>query len=79
MINQSDLRSKMVGRFWLTLRQFEVAYLASQGWTNKQIAVALSITEKTVKFHMGDVLRKCEINSRVDLVHIVHNLSKEAK
>lgn len=52
----------------LTDREKSVAELAAQGKTNKEIARDLSITERTVKAHLGSVFEKCQIRDRLQLV-----------
>ncbi len=51
----------------LTRREFEVAQLAAQGHTNRQIAEALVITEKTAANHLQHSLDKLDLRSRTQL------------
>lgn len=51
----------------LTPREREVARLAAQGLTNRQIAEALVITEKTAANHLQRVLDKLDLHSRAQL------------
>jgi DNA-binding NarL/FixJ family response regulator len=55
----------------LTAREKEVARQASKGVTNRQIAEALGITERTVKEHMGSVFRKLGVRDRMQLMLLV--------
>lgn len=48
----------------LTDREVEVIKHLAQGRSNKEIALALDIAEKTVKAHVGSILSKLGINSR---------------
>jgi len=48
----------------LTKRETEVLRALARGLSNKEIAVALFITEKTVKTHVSNVLRKLGVPSR---------------
>jgi len=50
----------------LTEREKEVADLLLQGKGNKQIALALSITESTVEFHLNNIYAKLGVNSRTE-------------
>jgi DNA-binding NarL/FixJ family response regulator len=52
----------------LSVREVEVLDCVSQGMSNKEIADALYITEQTVKNHMTSVLRKLDVNDRVQAV-----------
>jgi len=52
----------------LTARELEVIQLMAQGLANKQIALALSISEHTVKFHLSSLYAKLGISSRTEAV-----------
>ena len=64
------------GEDGLTEREHEVVRLAADGYTNAQIARALSITEHTVKGHVAKILRKLGLDNRVQLTAyaIAHDL-----
>ena len=51
----------------LTNRQYEVATLVAAGFTNRQIADALAITEGTVKDHVHAILKKTDLESRAEV------------
>lgn len=55
----------------LTPRQREIARLVARGKTNLQIGVALEITEKTVKFHMGHIFKRLGVKTRTQLTILV--------
>lgn len=42
----------------LTAREHEVARLVALGWTNKEVARELGVTDGTVKLHMHKILQK---------------------
>ena len=52
----------------LTPRELEVLKLIAEAYTNRQIADALSLSEKTVESHRGNVLAKLGMRDRVELV-----------
>ncbi len=52
----------------LTPRELEVVKLIAEAHTNKQIAEALHLSEKTVESHRGNVLAKLGMRDRVELV-----------
>ena len=52
----------------LTARELEVLQLMAQGLANKQIALKLSISEHTVKFHLSSLYAKLGISSRTEAV-----------
>jgi DNA-binding NarL/FixJ family response regulator len=53
----------------LTDRETEVLQLVAQGLANKQIALALGISEHTVKFHLSSLYAKLGVASRTEAVH----------
>ena len=58
----------------LTAREQEVMRQVVSGLLNKQIADDLKITEDTVKFHRGHIMRKMRADSLADLVRMSENL-----
>lgn len=52
----------------LTGRETEVLQLTAQGLPNKQIALALGISEHTVKFHLSSLYAKLGVTSRTEAV-----------
>jgi DNA-binding NarL/FixJ family response regulator len=52
----------------LTPRETEIVKLVAESYTNKQIARALVISEKTVDRHRANILEKLGLHDRVDLV-----------
>jgi DNA-binding NarL/FixJ family response regulator len=52
----------------LTDRELEVLGLLSKGLANKQIAVALGISEHTVKFHVSSIYTKLNVTNRTEAV-----------
>ncbi|MGH8909150.1 MAG: AAA family ATPase [Egibacteraceae bacterium] len=51
----------------LTPKEAEVAWLVAQGRTNREVAQLLSVTPRTVAFHLGNIYRKLDIRSRAEL------------
>ena len=56
-----------------TEREKEVAELLLQARSNKQIAYSLGISKSTVEYHLKNIYRKLEVNSRAEAIL---NLSK---
>jgi DNA-binding CsgD family transcriptional regulator len=52
----------------LSKREREVSDLLLQGKSNKQIALALGITESTVEFHLRNVYAKLQVRSRAEAI-----------
>lgn len=61
----------------LTSREHEVLQLLLQEYTNKQIATLLGISERTVKFHVSNILQKTRTDTRQVLVHYTSSAGVE--
>lgn len=48
----------------LTAREHQILALVVQGLTYKEIGQVLSLSEHTIKYHMGDVLRRLHLKNR---------------
>ena len=51
----------------LTARELEVLRMAARGYTNRQIAVILKISARTVETHRANLMEKLNLHSRVEL------------
>jgi DNA-binding CsgD family transcriptional regulator len=58
----------------LTPRELQVAELAVQGHTAKEMAAALSIGERTVESHLANVYAKLGVRSKLELVRFAARL-----
>ena len=56
----------------LTPRELEVLSLIAQGKSNREIAVSLSISEKTVKTHVGNIFSKLHLSDRTQAAIYAH-------
>lgn len=54
----------------LTPREGQVLQLMAAGLRNKEIAAELGITERTVAFHVGNVLAKFGADGRVEAINL---------
>ncbi len=52
----------------LSQRENEVVHLLLQGMSNKQMALSLGISERTVEFHLENIYAKLHVSSRVELI-----------
>jgi DNA-binding CsgD family transcriptional regulator len=62
----------------LSRRELEVTQLLLQGKSNKLIALALGISERTVEFHLKNVYAKFKVSSRMELVLKLGNTTGNA-
>jgi DNA-binding NarL/FixJ family response regulator len=63
-----ESESEPLERGPLTERESEVLALLAKGLANKQIAVALGISEHTVKFHVSSIYQKLNVTNRTEAV-----------
>jgi DNA-binding CsgD family transcriptional regulator len=61
----------------LSRRELEVVNLLLQGKSNKLIAHALGISDRTVEFHLKNAYAKFQVNSRMELVLKLGNTTGE--
>jgi len=58
----------------LTSRQMEVLRELVKGQSNKQIAMALKVTEGTIKIHLATVFRILKVNNRTEAVLVAQKM-----
>jgi len=68
LLFESDSESEPLSHGPLTDREAEVLGLVAKGMANKQIAVALGISEHTVKFHVSSIYSKLNVTNRTEAV-----------
>ena len=56
-----------IGGRRLTPREQKIVELLVHGWTNRQIAARLNVSEHTVKVQMGRLFAKLGVKSRLQL------------
>ena len=64
-------RRELTGRNALTAAEWRVCRQAADGRTNREIAQALFVTEKTVERHLSSAYQKLEIRSRFQLASAI--------
>lgn len=62
--------AKRVADQELTRRETEVLDLVVAGKSNKEIGVALDISESTVKVHMTHILEKLKVTGRTEAINV---------
>ena len=68
LLFESEAESEPLSHGPLTDRESEVLGLLAKGLANKQIAVALGISEHTVKFHVSSIYTKLSVTNRTEAV-----------
>lgn len=63
-----SLNGQQPGGGRLTERELEVLALLARGLSNRAIGKELFISETTVKFHVGKIMRKLEVSRRAEAV-----------
>jgi FixJ family two-component response regulator len=74
---RAELAELRDGLRQLTPREREVMSLVVAGLLNKQIALRLGASEKTIKIHRGHVMQKMRADSLADLVRMSQKLGME--
>ena len=64
--------SYLRSNYGVSKREEELSNLILLGKSNKEIGNILSITENTVKKHVGHLLQKLQVSNRVQLVHKIN-------
>jgi DNA-binding NarL/FixJ family response regulator/anti-sigma regulatory factor (Ser/Thr protein kinase) len=67
--SQTGLITQAAEETHMTARQVEVLEQIATGKTNKEIATKLHISERTVKYHVGQILERLQMKSRYELSH----------
>lgn len=63
-----ELSEKPVDECGLTPRQMQILTLVSQGQTYREVAGTLNISERTVKYHMGEILYCLHLQNRAQVI-----------
>jgi two-component system nitrate/nitrite response regulator NarL len=73
LLKQAELppKAKLNWQETLTTREREMAIAVAEGLSNKEIAQKSGITERTVKAHVGAILEKLGVKSRVQLAVLI--------
>jgi DNA-binding NarL/FixJ family response regulator len=59
----------------LTIREREILQLISRGYRDREIAVELHISEKTVQKHVQSILSKLGVQNRTEAAYLIHHQS----
>ena len=58
----------------LTPRQMEVLTLIAQGLTYKEVGAKLFLTEHTIKYHMGEIIERLQLENRRQVVEYARRM-----
>ena len=63
----------------LTPRQIEVLTLVSQGLTYKEVGTKLFLSERTVKYHMGEIIERLHLENRREVIEYARRMKLDKK
>ncbi|MFZ4658286.1 MAG: DNA-binding response regulator [Caldilineaceae bacterium] len=52
----------------ITERERQIMQLMARGWSNQQIGQSLSVTERTVRFHVRNIYDKLQLSTRAEVI-----------
>lgn len=68
MSRVTDLAPMSASAMLLSNREYDIFHWMSRGKTNWEIATILDISERTVKFHVANIIRKLNANNRTHAI-----------
>lgn len=63
---KSSKKQDLAERFGLSAKELTVLRLVAQGLNNREIAMQVGVTERTIKFHLSNVFAKLDVRNRVE-------------
>ena len=72
----ADTEQKLKMLASLSVREVEVANMIRQGESNKRIACAMNISERTVKAHLSSIFRKLNVDDRLRLAILLKEIDQ---
>ena len=76
-LREVDIRRVLADHFGLSARECKVAYMACQGYLNREIAEELDLVEGTVKNYLTRVFQALAVRNRTELGSELHQLLDE--
>jgi len=63
----------------LTARQIQVLTLVAQGMTYKEVGAKLFLSERTIKYHMGEIIERLHLDNRKQVIEYARHMKWEGK
>jgi two-component system NarL family response regulator len=64
----ADTGNRISGEAGLSARQIQILTLVAQGQTYQQVADTIGIAERTVKYHMAEILERLHLDNRAQVI-----------
>jgi DNA-binding NarL/FixJ family response regulator len=78
-LRDASLRRRAAVAVKLSIREDQIVRLLLKGKTNKEIAHAINISEKTVKHYMTILMQKLQVRNRLEVVIAAQKLDAEQR
>lgn len=65
-----DINEAEIGRLGISKREYEVLELIAEGFSNREIAEKLFVSDSTVKTHISNLFSKLDVRRRTQAVQI---------
>jgi PAS domain S-box-containing protein len=73
-LSRHKFTKEVIEQYLLTPRQKEIAFAVAFGYSNKEIAEKLCLSEYTIKDHVKEIFQKIDVHSRGKLFSKIFNL-----
>ena len=70
----SEINHQKIKELEITSREYEVLELIAKGFSNKEIAATLFLSESTIKTHVSNLLNKLNAKRRTQAIQIAKEL-----
>lgn len=79
-INESQINESQSSTFSkqdikLTNKESEILSIMAQGFTNKELASAFSVSVKTIEFHISSIIKKLGATNRTEAINNAHKFN----
>jgi DNA-binding NarL/FixJ family response regulator len=78
-LRDTSLRRKAAEAVKLSIREQQIVRLLLKGKTNKEIAQAINISDKTVKHYMTILMQKLQVRNRLEVVIAAQKLDEASR